>query len=311
MRAAVVLFSSYPSDPRPCRAAEALAEEGAVIDVICLRADKSEPRKQSFGRINVFRVPIKHRRGGKFAYAMQYVSFIAVAFLLLSFRAITRRYKIVHIHNMPDVLVFSAIVPRMLGAKIILDLHDPMPELMMTIFNLRGDSISVRFLQKLEKFSVAFAHLVLTVNLASKRIFASRSCSPGKIHVIMNSPDENIFRYRPVDGDMALTRDPNEPLVIMYHGSLVERNGVDLAVNALCVVKKSIPTGRVEDLRRAHSVPGACDALGPIPWFAARRPILRGADSRSNRGCDRRVRCRNHPESSQHVYRNEHAHPHL
>ena len=35
---------------------------------------------------------------------------------------------------MPDVLVFSALVPKAFGAKVILDLHDPMPELMQTIF---------------------------------------------------------------------------------------------------------------------------------------------------------------------------------
>ena len=44
---------------------------------------------------------------------------------------------------MPDVLVFGAIVPKLLGAKIILDLHDPMPELMQTIFKLPEDSFSV------------------------------------------------------------------------------------------------------------------------------------------------------------------------
>lgn len=36
---------------------------------------------------------------------------------------------------MPDLLVLAAIVPKLLGARIILDLHDPMPELMMTIFD--------------------------------------------------------------------------------------------------------------------------------------------------------------------------------
>jgi hypothetical protein len=37
---------------------------------------------------------------------------------------------------MPDVLVFSSLVPKLLGAKVVLDLHDPMPELMEAIFNL-------------------------------------------------------------------------------------------------------------------------------------------------------------------------------
>ena len=36
-RAVAVLFSTYPSDPRPRRAAEALVKEGFNVEVICLK----------------------------------------------------------------------------------------------------------------------------------------------------------------------------------------------------------------------------------------------------------------------------------
>src|SRR5436853_565805 len=81
----------------------------------------------------ILRLPLKHSRGGKFTYVFQYGSFILSCFFLLAFRSLTRRYHIVHAHNMPDILVFAALVPKICGAKVILDLHDPMPELMMTI----------------------------------------------------------------------------------------------------------------------------------------------------------------------------------
>ena len=98
---------------------------------------------------------------------------------------------------MPDVLVFAALVPKIFGARVILDLHDPMPELMLTIFKLPPESFSVRMLKWLEKWSTGFANVVLTVNLASKRIYSSRSCAPEKIRVVMNSPNEDIFQFRP------------------------------------------------------------------------------------------------------------------
>jgi hypothetical protein len=41
----------------------------------------------------------------------------------LASRSLTRRYDLVHVHNMPDVLVFGATVPKLLGARVILDLH--------------------------------------------------------------------------------------------------------------------------------------------------------------------------------------------
>ena len=54
----------------------------------------------------------------------------------------------------------------------ILDQHDPMPELMTTIFSLAKESLSVRLIQRLEKWSIARANLVITVNVACKRLFS-------------------------------------------------------------------------------------------------------------------------------------------
>jgi len=144
---------------------------------------------------------------------------------------------------MPDVLVFAALFPKLLGAKVILDLHDPMPELMMTIFNLWKESRAVKFMTVLEKWSIAFADAVLTVNRACEKLFFARGCPASKITVVMNSPDESIFRYIPAQISNRDRRD--RPFVIMYHGTLVERNGVDLAVEALVRVRRSIPAAEL------------------------------------------------------------------
>jgi glycosyltransferase involved in cell wall biosynthesis len=244
-RAAVLLFSHYPADPRPRRAAEALAKEGVMIDVICLRQSKKEPRRQTINGVNVLRVPMTRHRGGKMSYVNQYAGFILTSFACLAFRSLTRRYDFVHVHNMPDLLVFGALVPKALGAKVILDLHDPMPELMQTIFKLREESLGVRILKRFEKWSIRFADVVLTVNLACKKIYSSRSCAPEKITVVLNSPDDDIFRFHRPTSKGLNGRDPAQPFIILYHGSLVRRNGFDLAVDALEIVSKHIPTARL------------------------------------------------------------------
>ena len=241
-RAAVLLFSHYPADPRPRRAAEALAAQGVNIDLICLRDDDGEPARETFGRINVTRVRLKRQRGSKLGYVGQYVTFVLASFFYLASRSLTRRYDLVHVHNMPDILVFGAAVPKILGAKVILDLHDPMPELMQTIFRLPEKSLSVVMLKRLEKLSIRFADLVLTVNLACKKIYSSRSCHADKIKVVINSPDDEIFHFR--GGNAADVKGKNgngsNPFVILYHGSLVRRNGFDLAMESLEKVKKTI-----------------------------------------------------------------------
>src|SRR5207248_8586916 len=191
-RGAVLLFSYYPADPRPRRAAEALVREGAMIDLICLPKNRKEPRREILNGVRVFRMPVRRRRSGKITYIWQYSTFILRSFLYLTFLSMFRRYDFVHVHNMPDVLIFGALVPKALGAKVILDLHDPMPELMMSIYNLDAKNRFVRWLKRLEKLSVSFADLVLTPNKAFQELFISRSCPSEKIEVIMNCPENTI-----------------------------------------------------------------------------------------------------------------------
>jgi glycosyltransferase involved in cell wall biosynthesis len=240
-RIVAVMYSTYPFDPRPRRAAEALTAESASVEVICLKERDEEPRHESFNGVDITRIPLRHRRGGKLSYPFQYGSFILITGAILAYRALRRRYDLVHVHNMPDILVFSALIPKMLGAKVILDLHDPMPELMMTIFGLQESSLSVRLLKKLEKLSIHFADAAVTSNETLKRTFSSRSCPIRKISVVMNSPDEEIFRYREPPSESLAGRDRSKPFIIMYHGTLVERNGLDLAVAALRKVREAIP----------------------------------------------------------------------
>jgi glycosyltransferase involved in cell wall biosynthesis len=240
-RAAVVVFSHYPSDPRPRREAEALVQQGMEVDVISIRQDDHEPRRETFNGVNILRVPLRHWRGGKSSYFFQYGSFILAAFSLLTFRSFTRRYSLVHVHNMPDVLVFTSLVPKICGAKAILDLHDPMPELMMTIFGMEAESFGVRLLKRLEKWSIRFADVAITPNIAFAKLFSTRSGRPDKLRVVMNSPDERIFGYRGPARETTKARDRTKPFIIMYHGALVERHGLDDAVRALETVRGFIP----------------------------------------------------------------------
>lgn len=237
-RVGMVLFSQYPADPRPRRAAEALLQEGAEIDLICEGGDK-QVRKEVLDKLEIIRIPIEHERGGALSYAWQYSAFITLSAVILARRMLRRHYDLIYVHNMPDVLVISALIPKLFGARVILDQHDPMPELMTTIFHRSEESFAVRVIRMLEKWSIARADVVITVNEACRRIFSRRSCRAEKIAVIMNCPDEKIFPYRAAESYPL--RSAEKPLVMMYHGSLVERNGLALAVDALALLAKTVP----------------------------------------------------------------------
>jgi glycosyltransferase involved in cell wall biosynthesis len=239
----MVLFSYYPSDPRPRRAAEALADAGMGVELICLRENPQDPRVDALNGVDIRRVPIARRRGGILGYLYQYLAFLLVSSTIIASRCISRRYDLVYVHNMPDFLVLSGLIPKIFGAKVILDLHDPMPELMQTIFNLPRHAKSVRFLRWVERWSLGLADSVVTVNRACAKLFASRSCPYQKITVVMNSPDEAIFQPRQMRVEPS--RNGTSPFVVMYHGSLVERNGLGLAIEAFAKVRSSIPSAEL------------------------------------------------------------------
>jgi glycosyltransferase involved in cell wall biosynthesis len=240
----MVSFSPFPADPRPRRAAEALLNEGMTVDFVCIGDEKSPMREQSNG-LSILRLPVKHRRGGKLSYVYQYAVFILAAAGVFAWRSIRRRYDLVWVHNMPDVLVASALAPKLLGAKVILDQHDPMPELMTTIYNLHQRNLAVRLLESLEKWSMARADAVVTVNTACQRIFSRRSCLAEKITVVMNAPDDQIFQFQPARLPVARNDTCRRPFVIMYHGSIVERNGLDLAIEALSRLRRTVPLAQL------------------------------------------------------------------
>jgi glycosyltransferase involved in cell wall biosynthesis len=256
-RVGVVLLADYPSDPRPRRAAEALVAQGMEVEVICVRRKRSDPARLELNGVKIRRLPLHHKRGGKLAYAFFYLGFLTASFWILAFRSLTRRYALIHVHNMPDFLVFSSLLPRLFGAKVVLDLHDPMPELMQTIYEIPEQSRGVRLLKFVEKISIGYAHGVITVNETCRKIFAARSCPIEKVNVVMNSPDESIFALRaPAQMDQS---DTSRPIVVMYHGSLVERNGLALAVEAVARVRAKNP--RVELRIYGYNTPFLAEVL--------------------------------------------------
>lgn len=275
-RVAMVMYSYYPSDPRPRRAAEALVSKGMRVDLVCIKLSKEDPAHEIVNGINILRLPIPRRRGSAYSYVYQYSCFLMTAAAILAARSVLENYDLVYVHNMPDILVLSALVPKLFGAKVILDIHDPMPELMMTIYGLRPEARGVRLLKWLEKRSIAFADSVVTVNRTCATLFTSRGCPSEKINVVMNSPDERIFRLQPPPEQMTKINARHKPFVIMFHGSMLERNGLDLAMDALAQVRQLIPNAvlrvygrrnafldRVMDSVREKGLQESVEYMGP------------------------------------------------
>src|SRR5215831_21395618 len=75
-RVAMVLFSFYPDDARPRRAAEALVACGMHVDLVCLRENSADRKIEVWNGVRIRRVPMTRRRGGVLGYVWQYAAFL-------------------------------------------------------------------------------------------------------------------------------------------------------------------------------------------------------------------------------------------
>ena len=82
----------------------------------------------------------------------------------MSFLFFRKRYDIIQVHTMPDFLVFAALVPKLFGAKVILDVHDLMPELYMCKFRAGPRHFIIRLITWVERRSIGFAHQAIAVH---------------------------------------------------------------------------------------------------------------------------------------------------
>ena len=100
------------------------------------------------GPLTITRVPIRHRPGAGTARRLaEYVAFFPLIGFGLGALRLCRRFDLVQINSVPDVLV--ALLPRLTGARVLLDLQEPLPELFATRWGLGGRHPAVRLIAAL------------------------------------------------------------------------------------------------------------------------------------------------------------------
>jgi glycosyltransferase involved in cell wall biosynthesis len=229
-KVAMVVFSSYPRDPRVRREAEALADAGMSVDVICL-GDQGLPTKEFVNGVQAYRINISRHRSGKLQYIMEYGSFLIAAFFKLSFLHLLKRYDVVHVHNLPDILVLSALIPKLTGAKVVLDMHEIMPEFFMRKYNKEEHHFSIRIIKLFEKISTRFSNHVIVATPFLKEKVLERSLSSDNCTAILNLSDSKYFKSIPT-----IDHRQNGKFKLVYPGTISEIQGLDVALNAVKLV---------------------------------------------------------------------------
>lgn len=240
----MVLHGPYPvGEGRVSNEARAALDAGWEVDVVAMRK-AGEPTRELVDGVDVYRLPLSHEwGGGAVAVAQEYLGFTAMATAKVAVLMKRRRYTVVQVHNPPDFLIVAALVPRILGARVIFDIHDFAPELFAMRFGgRRGFAAANTLMQRVERLATRFATAIVTVHDPYRRALEARGVPAGKITIVFNSLDERLV---PATASGSAT-DEGNGFRVVYHGTITPYWGVTLLIEAAARIVADVPDLRVE-----------------------------------------------------------------
>ena len=228
MNVCMLGYTFYENDGRVMRYAGAIVEAGGTVDVIALR----RPGQESFSIIdgvNLYRVQTRYanEKSGAVNYLWRLLRFFFVSMAMVTRLHFRRRYDAIHVHSVPDFEVFAAAICKMFGARIILDIHDIVPEFYLEKFGGTKSSLLFRMLCLAEKLSIAFSDHVIAANDIWKERLTNRSCRADKLTSFINYPDPKVFHERDAS--------PRPTTTMVYPGTINSHQGVDLVIRSSAI----------------------------------------------------------------------------
>ena len=243
MKVCVLVWSTYQTDARVRKYSEALSERGDDVDVICLSPEDREkvPHKYDLKGVTIYEVDKRFQEKWSIDYLISDIIFFLISSYYITKLFIKNRYDVIHVHSVPDFEVFAAFLPKILGARIILDIHDPVPDFFAAKFGPGKNKLIIKSLIWVERLSSRFSDHVITVTDYWSNVIRKRSCLPDrKKSVILNLPDTRIFNVKQFTKKMKSKNN----FTLIYPGTLNKHCGIDIAIKAIELLKDEIPNIR-------------------------------------------------------------------
>lgn len=237
-RVLMIAQSTYDYDARIIRYCKALKENGIDTDIICFRYMDNEKTFENVNGVNVHRIINYTDKDSILRYILFSLRFLLKAFFKTISLHKKNNYSVIHVHNMPDYLVFAAIYPKIKKVPVLLDIHDLTVELFKEKWSDKKFKLFKPFLIFTERISCNFADHIITVTKECIENLVKRGIKREKISLIMNAPDDQLFTY----DDFRFRKNGSDKIFrILYHGTLAERFGLHYVVEALKIVTDSYP----------------------------------------------------------------------
>jgi glycosyltransferase involved in cell wall biosynthesis len=238
--------------PEIRREAEALVSAGFDVEVVIMRPADT-PRRVVVNGVTVIGLRVRQREGTAGTF-VEYGLFLLCAGAFLSVQHLRRPYAAVQANSLPDFLVFAALVPKLLGCKVVAKMQEPTPELAETI---HGKKWLTRALARLEQWSIRFADHSVTVTEQLKQRYVERGASADRISVVLNCPDPDIV----LENWSPPPQRSESGFVAVCHGTIEDRYGQDTIIDAARILRDELPDLRVVITGRGSRAEALADAI--------------------------------------------------
>jgi glycosyltransferase involved in cell wall biosynthesis len=229
----MIAYTAYATDGRVRLEAESLVRWGYEVWFLVLKTEQ-RPRLHELCGVHLIELNVRKYRGkSKVRYLLSYLHFLILAAVACTSLFFRNRLRVVHVHNMPDLLVFAALIPRLLGCKVVLDIHDSVPETYAGKFTVPSGML-FRLLAFEERLCCAFADRVICVNHVQRDTIVRRGVPGRKVCTVITMPPFHRRPERPPMRDGSSFR-------LVNHGTISKRLGIDLLVRAAAQLALSIP----------------------------------------------------------------------
>jgi glycosyltransferase involved in cell wall biosynthesis len=197
---------------------------------------RAEDAGEITGPVNLIGIQVAHYLGrSKLSYILCYGTFLLKAAWTAARLAARQRYAVAIVCNMPDFIVLCAWAQKLRGSRIVLDVHDPVPELYRVKFGKPPGCLGERLLMAEERASAYFVDRVLATHDLHARRLERAGIARRKLRVVLNAPNPELFPY----SEQPLKRGGAFRLV--YHGTISSRLGIDVAIDAMALLRGRIP----------------------------------------------------------------------
>ena len=248
----MIVDGAYPNDIRVRKEAEALAEKGKKVLVVCPRK-KNDLETEIVNNVAVFRIGKNYTIAKKGIYDIIESATNINPLFYFGLKKAFKKYKIdyLHVHDLP--LAGTGFKFKNNVKKIYLDLHENYPEALKTWFLWKQNSVikvknalffnSENWSKKEKKYCEKYDKVICVVEEMKAKLIAKFNIKNEKLIVVSNHEKKSFAAN--FNEEVAQNIISNKDFSITYVGGFGPHRGLQTAIEAMPKVVKHIPNAKL------------------------------------------------------------------